>query len=129
MTHRAFEARVKWKKNRLKFKAHQMLVVNGRMYGHTAVTPESTLTDGTLTFFARSGASPAGVVGTYLAFLTDTQTELRHTHYFRAKKLTIKTSRKVLVSVDGSALCKTPAKFSVDRNALSVFVGNGFPST
>ncbi len=120
--HRPFDVSVKWKKNRLKICTQQIIIVNGRMFGHTPVTPESTLTDGMLTFFATEGTNPVDVMRTYAAFLTHSQTAIPQAHYFRAEKLTIKTSRKTLVSVDGSALCKTPAKFSVERNALAVFV-------
>lgn len=120
--HRPFDASVKWKKNRLKIRTHQILVVNGRMFGHTAVTPESTLTDGALTFYATTRTNPIDVVRTYVSFLTKSQTAIPEAHYFRAEKLRIKTSRKVLVSVDGAPLCTTPAKFSVERNALAVFV-------
>jgi diacylglycerol kinase family enzyme len=59
---------------------------------------------------------------TYASFLTNSQTAIPDAHYFRAPKIRIKTSRKALISVDGSAVCTTPAKFSVDRNALAVFV-------
>lgn len=122
--HRPFRASVKWKKNRLKLETHQIIVVNGRMYGHTPVTPESTLTDGMLTFFATSRTNPVDVVRTYVSFLTHSQTAIPEAHYFRTKKLTIKTSRKALVSVDGSALCTTPASFSVEPKALQVFVAD-----
>jgi YegS/Rv2252/BmrU family lipid kinase len=120
--HRGFEASVNWKKNRLKIRTRQIIVVNGRMFGHTPVTPESFLTDGKLTFFATARTNPVDVIRTYASFLTNSQTSLPQAHYFRTEKLKIKTSRKTLVAVDGSPLCKTPAKFSVDRNALAVFV-------
>ncbi|MBV8639247.1 MAG: YegS/Rv2252/BmrU family lipid kinase [Candidatus Eremiobacteraeota bacterium] len=122
LRHHPFVASVRWKKNRLKMCTHQIIVVNGRMFGHTPVTPESTLSDGMLTFFATEGTNPIDVMRTYAAFLSNSQTAIPQAHYFRAKKLTVKTSRKALVSVDGSALCKTPAKFWVERNALAVFV-------
>lgn len=120
--HRAFDASVKWKKNRLNIRTHQIIVVNGRMFGHTPITPESTLTDGALTFFATARTSPIDVIRTYASFLTNSQMSLPQAHYFRAEKLTIKTSHEALVAIDGSPICKTPAKFSVDRNALAVFV-------
>lgn len=120
--HRPFDVSVKWKKNRLEMRTHQIIVANGRMFGHTPITPESTLTDGMLTFYATERTNPVDVMRTYAAFLTGSQTAIPEAHYFRAEKLTIKTSRKALVSVDGSALCETPAKFSVERNALAVFV-------
>lgn len=122
LRHRPFVASVRWKKNRLKIDTHQIIVVNGRMYGHTPVTPESTLTDGLLTFFATTRTSPLDVVRTYLSFLNDSQTRIPEAHYFRAKKLKIQTSRKSLVSVDGSVVCATPATFSVERRALAVLV-------
>lgn len=120
--HRPFAASVKWKKNKLTIRTQQIIVANGRMFGHTPITPESTLTDGMLTFYATERTGPVDVMRTYAAFLNDSQTKIPEAHYFRAKKMTIKTSRKALISVDGSPLCNTPAKFSVERNALAVFV-------
>ena len=119
---RPFGVRVKWKKNRLKLKTQQLLVVNGRMYGHTPVTPDSTLDDGLLTFFAVPTRTPLDVVKTYISFLNDTQTELPQAHFFRTKRLRIRTSRKARISIDGNAMGTTPARFGVDRRALRVRV-------
>jgi diacylglycerol kinase (ATP) len=126
LKHRPFRASVKWKKNHLKIETQQILVVNGRMFGHTPITPESTLTDGMLTFFATERTHPLDAIRTYASFLVHAQTRIPEAHYFRAKKLTIETSRKALVSVDGSALCKTPATFAVEPRALSVICARDF---
>ncbi len=128
-SHKPFEISVRWKKNRLKLKTQQAIVVSGRMYGHTPVTPESRLNDGMLTFFATQRTHPVDVAKTYVAFLTDTQTRIPGAHYFRAKKLTISTSRKALVAVDGAAACHTPATFSVEPRALMVFLPGALPGT
>lgn len=129
LRHRPFRATIRWKKNRLKLQTHQIIIVSGRMYGHTPVTPESTLVDGQLTFFATSRTSPIDVARTYVSFLTNSQTAIPQAHYFRAKKLKIRTSRKATVSVDGAVVCDTPATFSVEPKALAVLVPGPLPGT
>jgi diacylglycerol kinase (ATP) len=117
-----FRARVKWKKNTLDIKTLQMLVVSGRDYGHSPVTPDASPVSGKLTFFATEETNAGDVVQLYAAFLAGTQTRLPRAHYFQAKKIRIKTSRRVLIAVDGEALCKTPATFAVAPSALRVMV-------
>lgn len=128
-SHRPFRLTVRWKKNRLKLETHQAIVVAGRMYGHTPITPESTLTDGLLTFFATSRTGAMDVAKTYASFLTGSQTSIPEAHYFRAKKIKIETSRKTLVAVDGAVVCHTPATFSIEHRALRVLVPGPIPGT
>jgi diacylglycerol kinase (ATP) len=119
---RPFKAWVRWKKNRLTLRTRQIIVVSGRDYGHTPVTPETNLTNGMLTFFATEGTSALDSVRTYAAFLAHTQTSLPEVHYFQSECIKIKTSRTMRVAVDGKVVCKTPVTYRVDPKALRVMV-------
>jgi YegS/Rv2252/BmrU family lipid kinase len=119
---RPFDATVRWKKNRLKIRTRQIIVVSGRDYGHTPLTPESSLTSGRLSFFARDRTGTLDVLATYAAFLANAQSELPGTHVFQAPRIKITTSRPVRVAVDGSDVCRTPVEFKIDREALRVMV-------
>ncbi len=117
---KSFRANVRWKKNHLTFDTRQMIIVSGRDFGHTPVTPESSPLSGKLTFFATEESSPVDVLELYAALLAGTQTSLAHAHYFQAKKIKVETSRRVRVAVDGEAICKTPVTFEVAAGALCV---------
>lgn len=117
-----FKARVRWKKNRLDLETRQIIVVSGRDYGHTPVTPEASLTNGMLTFFATERTGALDTIKTYAAFLTRSQTSLPEVHYFQAERIKIKTSRRVRVAIDGEVLCKTPVTFRIEPKALRVMI-------
>ena len=127
LMHQAFNCVIKWKRNVLKLETHQIIVANGRYYGHEALTPSATIVDGELTFFATTGTSRLDILRQYTALVRGDQTQMRDAHYFTAKKISIKTDRPELLSIDGCALGKTPAKFSVARKALRVMVPRDFP--
>ena len=119
---RPFDARVRWKKHKLHLQTRQIIVVCGRDYGHTQLTPETTPVNGLLTFYARSRTSPLDTVQTYASFLIGAQGGLDGVHCFQAKKIRIDTSRAVRVAVDGADACRTPVRFSVEPRALRVMV-------
>jgi len=129
LTHRPFKCKVRWKRNVLKLKTHQIIVANGRYYGHEALTPSATIVDGELTFFATTGTSRLDILRQYTALLRGDQTQMRDAHYFSAKNIAIKTNGSQDLSIDGCALGKTPAIFSVARRALRVMVPQDFPES
>ena len=122
LMHRPFRTRVRWPQNKLKMRTHQIIVANGRYYGNMPIVPNATLTDGELAFFATSGTTTWDIAASFVALAFGKQTELGDAHYFSARKLTIETKPRVALSIDGEAIGKTPARFSVDRRALRVMV-------
>lgn len=127
LTHQPFKCTVKWKHNTLKLETHQIIVANGRYYGHEALTPSATIVDGELTFFATTGTSRLDILRQFTALVRGDQTQMRDAHYFSAKNISIKTDGREDLSIDGSAIGTTPAKFSVARKALRVMVPQDFP--
>lgn len=121
-----FELRVKWKKNDLKIETHQAIVASGRYFGWQPLTPHANLRSGELAFFAAAGSSVSDVLKTNAALLRGDHTDLEHAHYFSAPRITIRTKPKTALNIDGHALGKTPAKFSIAPKALRVMVPKDF---
>ncbi|HEY8314815.1 MAG TPA: YegS/Rv2252/BmrU family lipid kinase [Candidatus Baltobacteraceae bacterium] len=127
VTHKPFRSRVSWKNNKLDLETHQMIVANGRYYGHEPISEDATITDGELAFFATTGTGRMDLMRMYVALARGEQMHLPDAHTFSAKKITIKTKPRQDVSVDGNFLCRTPITFSVARKALNVMVPQNFP--
>jgi diacylglycerol kinase (ATP) len=122
LSHGAFRARVRWKRGTLDLRTQDIIVANGRFFGSTPVTPDATITDGKLVLFTTSDPSALGALRTYLAFGMHRQTKLRNAHVVSAKGFVIRARPKQMISIDGSLLENTPARFRVASQALRVFV-------
>jgi diacylglycerol kinase family enzyme len=122
ITHRAFQARIRWKGGRLDVRTQDVIVANGRFYGHTPVAAEATIDDGRLHLFTTDNASALAAARTYLAIGRGLHTRLPDAHVVTARAFEIRTRKRQQIAIDGSPLEKTPARFSVARNALHVFL-------
>ncbi len=129
LRHRPFRARVRYDGGKLKFETHQIVIASGRFFGKTPVTPDATITDGRLTFFATQGATRLDAARTYLAFGIGTQTLLPNAIFFSATKIVLETSRRQVVSIDGNELGSTPVRFGIAPRALRVLVPASFVAT
>ncbi len=127
LTRRGFRARVRAKKLRLTLDTQQIIVVSGRFFGNRAIAAGASDVDGKLRFYATSGVSPVEVLKTYAAFALGVHDQLPEAHAFTSKRIRIRAKPKQPLNVDGDALGKTPAHFSVAREALRVFVPADFP--
>jgi len=125
LTHRAFRARIRWKRGRLDLCTQDIIVANGRFFGTTPVTPDASLADGRLALFVNEDRSALGAIRTYTALGLRAQAKLPHAHAVTAKAFTIDARAKQWISLDGSVFEKTPARFRVAREALRVFVPEG----
>jgi diacylglycerol kinase family enzyme len=122
LTHRAFRARIRWKEGRLDVRTQDVIVANGRFYGHTPVAPEATIDDGRLHLFTTDNGSSLGAARTYLAIGRGLHARLPDAHVVTARAFEIRTRTRQPIAIDGSPLEKTPAHFRVARNALRVFL-------
>ena len=102
-----------------------VIVANGRFYGHTPVAPDATIDDGRLHLFTTDNASSLGAARTYLAIGQGRHARLPDAHVVTARAFKIRTRARQPIAIDGSPLEKTPARFSVARNALHVFLPEG----
>jgi diacylglycerol kinase (ATP) len=122
LTHRPFGCRIRWGKNRLDLRTHQVIVANGRFFGATPILPDASIDDGELALFTTAGTSTWDVAKSFLALFAGKQLDLRDAHYFSAAKIRIKTSPPVALAIDGDVIGRTPARFSIARRALRVMV-------
>lgn len=121
-----FEMRVKWPGNSLTLQTHQAIVASGRYFGWEPLTPNASVRDGDLAFFAAAGTTPADAIVTNAALLRGKHTNLEGAHYFSAERVTIKTVPRQPVNIDGHAFGKTPATFEIAPKALRVLVPQDF---
>jgi YegS/Rv2252/BmrU family lipid kinase len=122
----AFRATIRCGAQKIDIRTHQVIVANGRYYGTTPVLPDATIVDGTLSLFTTSGLTRWEVARMFVAFFRGEQTELADADYLSAPEITVKAKPKQYLDIDGEALGKTPARFSIDRRALRVMVPPGF---
>ena len=122
LRHAPFRARVRWKGGRLDVRTQDIIVANGRYFGSAPVSPQASLVDGRLALYTTDDSSRFGAVRTYVAFGMHEQARAAGAHVVNAAKFEIRTRPKQLISIDGSALEKTPARVRVVREALRVFV-------
>jgi YegS/Rv2252/BmrU family lipid kinase len=119
---RAFDATIRWPGGKLTLRTQDVIVANGRYFGSTPLSPSSTIDDERLTLFTTADPTRLGAVRTYLALGRGRQTHLRDAHLMDARRFTIRTRPRQPISIDGSLLEKTPARFAVAPGALRVFV-------
>jgi len=126
VTHPAFRANVRWEDGDMRLSTKQMVIASGRIFGKRPVTPDASITDGRLAFFTSTGISQLEVARMYVAFGLGLQTLLPDAQTLSARKITVKTSPKQPVNLDGEAWGTTPARFSIDPRALRVMVPQEF---
>ncbi len=122
LTHRPFTCRIRWQKNRLDLRTHQVIVANGRFFGDTPLLPDAAIDDGVLALFTTAGTSTWDAAKAFVALCAGNQVDLRNAHYFSAPKITVKTSPPVALAIDGDPIGRTPARFSIAPAALRVMV-------
>ena len=120
-----FSCKVRVAKQKLAFKTYQIIVANGRYFGHTALTPDASLDSGHLTFYSTTDTTLADAAKTYASLLMDRQALLPNAHIIGATKLRIATHPRQAIAIDGEQCGKTPATFTVARRALRVMVPAG----
>ncbi len=121
LTHRPFRVDIRWKRHRVRARTHQVIAANGRFYGHQALSPEATVTDGKMTVFVRNRASKLDMIQTYLALVRGEQQSLSDVSLWSTSKaLEIRTKPKVAVSIDGCDFGTTPIRLRVAGHALRV---------
>ncbi len=122
----SFDAHVKWGHNDARVRTHQIIIANGRFFGFTPILPDATIVDGELALFTTSGCSRWEIARMFVAFHRHRQTTLADAEYFSAPEITVTTSPKQYLDIDGEAFGETPVTFSVDARALRVMVPRGF---
>jgi diacylglycerol kinase (ATP) len=119
---RPFRCRVRAGKQKLVFQTYQVIVANGRYFGHTPLTPDASLSSGHLTFYSTTDATIVDAAKTYAALLLDRQGLLSNAHILDAKTFRVRARPAQALAIDGERCGKTPARFTVVPGALRVMV-------
>jgi len=124
--HRAFRARIRWDGGREELHTRQIVVANGRYFGHQPIAHDATIVDRRLAFFSTTGTSHLDIARTYTAMALGLHERLPDAVKLTSTELVLRTKPRQPVSIDGNALGRTPARFRVVPRALSVCVGPNF---
>jgi diacylglycerol kinase family enzyme len=117
---------MRWGHHRYRTRAQQIVVASGRYFGHQPITPNASVVDGKLSVFMDTGVTPLDVAKTYAAMALGQQTRLPDAFAIETAKITIKTSPRQQISVDGDKAGFTPARFRIEPRALRIFVSEEF---
>ncbi len=119
---RPFRCKLRAGKQKLVFETFQVIVANGRYFGHTPLTPEASLSSGTLTFYSTSDHTLVDAAKTYTSLLLDRQQLLTNAHILEATDLRVRARPAQPLAIDGEQCGTTPARFTVVPGALRVMV-------
>jgi diacylglycerol kinase family enzyme len=117
-----FRCKVRVGKQKLTFQTYQVIVANGRYFGHTPLTPEASLNSGNLTFYSTTDTTIVDAAKTYTSLLLDRQALLPNAHILEATELRVRTRPAQPLAIDGEQCGTTPARFTVVPGALRVMV-------
>jgi diacylglycerol kinase (ATP) len=117
-----FRCKVRVGKQKISFQTYQVIVANGRYFGHTPLTPAASLNSGNLTFYSTTDATIVDAAKTYTSLLLDRQALLPNAHIIEATELRVTARPAQPLAIDGEQCGKTPAHFRVVPGALRVMV-------
>jgi YegS/Rv2252/BmrU family lipid kinase len=124
--HKAFDCRIDADDGTHRFRTHQLVIANGRVFGVTPLHPDAKVDDGLLTVFAVPGATRSQIRRTWLALLAGRQADLSEALFIHSRQLMLETRPRRSIDMDGEIVTRTPATFSVARRALRVIVPESF---
>jgi diacylglycerol kinase (ATP) len=125
---RPFRCRLHVNGQKLAFPTYQVIVANGRYFGHTPLTTQASLTSGALTFYSTTDATIVDAAKTYAALLLDKQSLMPNAHIIEATGLVVRARPRQALAIDGERCGHTPARFAVVPNALRVMVPRVTPA-
>jgi YegS/Rv2252/BmrU family lipid kinase len=118
-----FRCKVRAGTETIAFRTFQIIVANGRYFGHTPLTPEASLNSGHLTFYSTSDETIVDAAKTYTSLLLDRQGLLTNAHIIDATELHVRTRPAQAIAIDGEQLGNGGrANFKVVPGALRVMV-------
>ncbi len=126
LSSRPFRAKIAYDGAKLVVSTQQMVIASGRYFGSHPVTPDASIRDGRLAFFTTTGVSRLAVARMYVAFALGLQNRLPDAYSLSAREISIRTSSRQAVSIDGNPFGTTPVRFGIAPRALRVMVPSEF---
>lgn len=122
MERRPFRARIQCNGERRDFRSIEVAVGNGRHYGGgLTISEEAEIVDGRLHVYVVKPRSLWRMLLALPAFRKG-RAEREWIRYLNCRKMVVRTSRVLPISVDGELVSQTPARFDVLEGAIPVFV-------
>lgn len=124
---RPFKASIVCDSRRKNHTSIQIAVGNGRHYGGgMTIADEAHIDDGTLYLYSVKPLSVWELFKCVFAFRSG-QFKSRHPIFLdHGKDIEISTGRRMAVTADGEQVSSTPAKFTIHRNAISVYIPESY---
>jgi diacylglycerol kinase (ATP) len=119
---RPFRCRVRAGKARQEFQTYQVIVANGRYFGHQPLVPEASLDSGSFVLYAASERTKVDAAKTYASLLFAGEHLGPNTHLIEASELRVRARPKQQIAIDGEICGTTPARFELVPAALRVIV-------
>jgi len=117
-----FRVKIKGKGVRFEGDVHHVIVASGRYFGETPILPTASVTSGKLAVYTTTANGVPGIAKEFFAIARGRQTELEQANWWTTTRVTVKTSERQLVAIDGKPVDETPARFEIDPQALRVLV-------
>jgi diacylglycerol kinase (ATP) len=121
--HRAFGAEIRCDETRMRLRAMQISVGNGRHYGGgMTIAADAEIDDGALDLVSLSPQGLWGLVANLPTLRWGWHGNGGQVRHWRCRELEIRTRRPVPINTDGEVTTHTPAKIDVVPGAIPVFV-------
>jgi diacylglycerol kinase (ATP) len=125
--HRAFRAEIRCDQTRMRLRAMQISVGNGRHYGGgMTIAADAEIDDGALDLVSLSPQGLGGLIANLPTLRWGWHGAGRQVRHWRCRELEIRTRRPVPINTDGEVTTRTPAKIDVVPGAMPVFVPQTF---
>jgi YegS/Rv2252/BmrU family lipid kinase len=120
---RAFRARIRCDGTRMRVRAMQISVGNGRHYGGgMTIAADAAIDDGTLDLVSVAPQGLWELIGNLPALRWGWHRRAQRIRHWRCREIEIRTRRPIPINTDGEVTTRTPAQIVVVPSAISVFV-------
>jgi YegS/Rv2252/BmrU family lipid kinase len=123
----AFRARIRCDDARLRVRAIQISVGNGRHYGGgMTIAADAAIDDGALDLVSVAPQGPWQLIGNLPALRWGWHERAARVRHRRCREVEIRTGRSIPINTDGEVTTQTPAQITVVPGAIAVFVPPAF---
>jgi diacylglycerol kinase (ATP) len=125
--HRAFGAEIRCDETRMRLRAMQISVGNGRHYGGgMTIAADAEIDDGALDLVSLAPQGLWGLIANLPTLRWGRHGNGGQVRHWRCRELEIRTRRPIPINTDGEVTTRTPARIDVVPGAVPVFVPQTF---
>lgn len=122
LTHKPFVVTLRDPDNDLLFRVetHQFIIANGTHHAGQQIAIDAKVNNNQLMLFGLGGASKISLARALIDFYFGKQKRVSHHSYSIGRNFSLSTSRPMNIEIDGEVISQTPAKLTVQQNAIKV---------